>query len=100
MHIQFNTGHNTDGNDKLAEHVADVVRSDLGNLADHVTRVEVHLSDPGGDALHEMRCMMEARLEGKQPIAVDHQSDSIHQVVGGASKKLKRVVANALRAKH
>lgn len=97
MQIQFNTDHNIEGDDKLAAHVASVVRDDLGNLAEHVTRVEVHLSDQGGSH-NDMRCMMEARIEGHEPVAVTHQTASIHQAVAGASEKLKRVVSTAVRA--
>lgn len=96
MQIQVNTDHNIEGTEALAAHVADVVHDDLSLLADHVTRVEVHLSDQGSSH-DDKRCMMEARLEGRQPIAVSRQSASIDQAIAGASKKLERVVAAAVR---
>jgi hypothetical protein len=43
-----------------------------------------------------MRCMMEARLEGHQPIAVTHEAMTLDQAVDGAADKLTRLVENTL----
>ena len=79
MQVQINTDRNIEGREALADQVRGVVESALSRFSDHITRVEVHLSDEnsdkkGGD--DEMRCMMEARIEGRQPIAVTHQDAS------------------------
>ena len=86
MKIQINTDNNIAGREELAEQTKATVESTLGHLAKHITRVEVHLndeiSDKGGS--HDKRCMMEARLEGLQPIAVSDEAESIGQAITGA----------------
>ena len=67
----------------MARQVAAAVERILGHLAEHITRVEVHLSDENGKkgGSHDKRCMMEARLEGHQPIAVTHEAETIAQAI-------------------
>ncbi len=62
----------------------------LGHRAEHVTRVEAHLSDENGKkgGRFDTRCMMEARLEGRQPIAVAHEAETIAQAIDAAADKL------------
>ena len=45
MKIQVNTDHNIEGHEALAAHVSSLVESALGRASEHITRVEVHLSD-------------------------------------------------------
>jgi len=102
MQIQFNTDHNIEGHEALAVQVRGVVESALSRMSDHVTRVEVHLSD---DSSHKSsrsgkRCMMEARLEGHQPIAVTHQAATVDQALAGASAKLTRLIESTLGRLH
>ena len=40
--------------------------------------------------------MMEARLEGRQPIAVTHQAATVEQAIDGAADKLKRSIESTL----
>ncbi|MGH7874990.1 MAG: HPF/RaiA family ribosome-associated protein [Candidatus Binatia bacterium] len=99
MQIQINTDHNIEGREALAHQVSGVVESALSRLSDHITRVEVHLSDEnsakkGGN--DDMRCMMEARLEGRQPIAVTHWAATLDQAVDGAADKLTRMIESTL----
>ncbi|MEO7817581.1 MAG: HPF/RaiA family ribosome-associated protein, partial [Actinomycetota bacterium] len=75
--------------------VSGVVESALNLFSDHITRVEVHLSDENSDmkvSADDMRCVMEARLEDRQPIAVTHQAATLDQAVDGAADKLTRMI--------
>ena len=99
MQIQINTDGNIEGHEALAAQVSSVVESALSRLSDHITRVEVHLSDENSDKKggnDDIRCMMEARLEGRQPIAVTHQAATLDQAVDGAADKLARLVESTL----
>jgi len=40
--------------------------------------------------------MMEARLEGHQPIAVTQEAETIEQAIGGAADKLKSLIEHTL----
>lgn len=98
MRIQINTDHNIEGHEQLAIHVKGVVESVLGRFNDRITRIEVHLSDQnsGKSGQDDKRCMMEARLEGRQPTAVTHQAASLDAAVDGAADKLKRSLESTL----
>ena len=98
MQIQINTDHNIKGHEALAAQVRGVVESALSHLSDHITRVEVHLSDESSHktSQNDKRCMMEARLEGRQPIAVTHPAGTLEQAVDGAADKLARLIESTL----
>lgn len=99
MQIQINTDGNIEGHEALATRVSSAVESALSRLSDHITRVEVHLSDKNSDkkgGSDDMRCVMEARLEGRQPIAVTHQAATVDQAVDGAADKLTRLIESTL----
>ncbi len=103
MQTQISTGPNVEGREALGDQIRGSVESALFHFSDHITRVEVHLSDQNSDkkAGHDaMRCMMEARLEGRQPIAVTHQSTTMDEAVEGAADKLSRLIAHTLGRQH
>ncbi|MDO9038789.1 MAG: HPF/RaiA family ribosome-associated protein, partial [Lutibacter sp.] len=66
------------------------IAEDLSRFSEHITRLEVHLSDENGqkDALNDKRCLVEARLEGMKPIAVTNIANNHEQAVDGAIDKL------------
>lgn len=98
MKIQINTGPNTDGREQVARQVEGIVESTLGHLAEHVSRVEVHLSDQNSDkgGSADQRCMMEARLEGRQPTAVTEDAATMAEAITGAAEKLKHSLDHIL----
>lgn len=98
MQVQVNTDNNITGSEALAGQVNGAVENALGHLSDHITRVEVHLSDENGgkSGVDDIRCLMEARLEGLQPISVSDQASSVGQAVDGAAGKLGRMIASTL----
>ena len=92
MLIQINTDHNIPSNDALVQSVETAVRESLEYISDQITRVEVHLSDENGDqksGTNEMRCMLEARLAGHQPVIVTHQATTLEQAIDGAAEKMR-----------
>jgi ribosome-associated translation inhibitor RaiA len=98
MKIQINTDNHIAGREALSQQTEATVTSALGQLAEHITRVEIHLSDENGTKTggRDKRCMMEARLEGHQPIAVTDESDSLDEAIAGAADKLKRSLEHTL----
>jgi ribosome-associated translation inhibitor RaiA len=81
MQIQVNSDHNIEGHEALAAH---------------------HVSDESSHkrSQNDKRCMMEARLEGHQPIAVTHQAATLHQAVDGAVGKLTRLIESTIGRRH
>jgi hypothetical protein len=98
MQIQINTDHNIEGHQALAAHVSGVVESALSQISDHITRLEVHLSDENSHKVgpNDKRCALEARLEGRRPVAVTHQAATLDQAVNGAAEKLTRLIMSGL----
>ena len=98
MQIQINADHHIENSVARDQWARSVVESALGHLADHVTRVEVHLSDEnaatGGAA--DKRCMMEARLNGRAPIAVTNHAESLDAAVNGGARKLVHAIEHEL----
>ncbi len=94
MQVQVNTDNNIQGREALVERVTKTVIDSLARFSDHVTRVEVHLIDeaPGKTGPHDQRCMMEARLEGFQPLAASDSSSTLDAAVDGAAAKLVRQI--------
>lgn len=98
MHVQTNTDRTITASEALAAQVEAVVTSALGRFADQVTRVEVHLSDENGakGGADDIRCVMEARLEGRPPTAVTHRASTVAQALDGAAGKLTRSIDKLL----
>ena len=98
MNIQINTDHTVSGREEMIRHTESVVENTLNHLTEHITRVEVHLSDENGNKTggHDKRCVMEARLEGLRPIAVTNEAATISQAIDGAADKLKRAIDHIL----
>ncbi len=98
MQIQVNTDHNIEGRETLADWIRGTVETALGRDSEHITRVEVHLTDEDGhkSGQNDKCCVMEARLEGHQPIAVSDRSETLEQAVNGAAGKLARLVESTL----
>jgi ribosome-associated translation inhibitor RaiA len=98
MKIQVNTDSNIQGHEALAAQISATVEHVLKHFQDHVTRVEVHLSDQNGDksGQQDKRCVMEARLEGRAPVAATDEAATTEQAVRGAADKLSRLIDTQL----
>lgn len=95
MQIQINTDSNVHGHAQRAAALSKLVEDALHRFRGALTRVEVHVSDQnsekkgGGD---DLRCVLEARMEGRPPIAVTHDAANVGQAVDGAAGKLARKI--------
>jgi len=99
MLIQLNTDANIQGTEALAQQVESAIQGTLQHLGQHITRVEVHLSDANSNAKSgpsDIRCLLEARPTGHHPVAVSHQAATLTEAVDGAAGKLKRALENLL----
>jgi hypothetical protein len=98
MQVHTNTDRHIKGDAGLAAHVEAVVAGALGRFTERTTRVEVHLSDENGarGGADDIRCLMEARLEGRPPTAVSHQAASVREAIDGAAGKLARAIESVV----
>ena len=103
MQVILNSDSNTDGRDEMAAHVETVVKQALERIGEHVTRVDVHISDANSHAKaapDEVQCTLEARLAGMPEVVVKARAGTAHQAIQGAVGKLKRAVISAVEKHH
>jgi ribosome-associated translation inhibitor RaiA len=98
MQIQINTDENVDGGEGLSARISAEIHTRLDRYSHHITRVEVHLSDEDGGKSggSDKRCLIEARLEGRQPEVASEQASTLEGAYSGAAKKLQRVLETSL----
>ncbi len=91
MNVQFNSDKTIQWGERHDDHFVVIIKEELERFSSHITRVEVHLSDENGpkEGINKLRCLLEVRLEGRQPIAVSNQSDTIELAIDGAIDKMK-----------
>lgn len=98
MLIEIRTDNQTEGHERFVAYANGVVDDALSRFKARITRVEVHLSDINGHkgGPDDTKCVMEARLDGRPPVAVTHHAGGLEQAVDGAAGKLKRLVESTL----
>ena len=101
MKIQFNTDKNINGDEKQEFYFTSLIEGELDKFQSHITRIEVHLSDENGkkEGVNDKHCLLEARIEGRQPIAVSFQANSVELAISGAIDKLKASLETILGRK-
>jgi ribosome-associated translation inhibitor RaiA len=90
MQVQLNTDRHFTGSDALSDRVSGDIEDALSRFDDRLTRVEVHINDVNGAKAgdRDIRCMLEARLKGLDPVAVTDQAESLDLALAGAIEKL------------
>ena len=98
MTILINSDNNITGTEELSNFVQSTIAETLKRFDEQITRVEVHLNDENShkSGNNDKRCMIEARLEGMQPIAVTTYADTIEEALKSALGKLKSSLDTAL----
>lgn len=98
MQIQFNTDNNVAGDEALDQSIREILEHQLARFSQQITRLEVHLSDQDGSksGADDKRCLLEARLQGLQPIAVTNDAGSKIQAVRGATEKMKAALTTTI----
>ena len=93
MQIHVKTDNHIEGSDDLTGRVEDVVTASLDRFGDLITRVEVHLNDVNAQKHGvDKRCMMEARVSGRESVVVTHMADSLDDAIHGAADKLEKTL--------
>jgi len=91
MLIQLNTDKNLTIHAEYEAQLTDKLTKELDRFSGHISRLEVHMSDENGSksGLLDKRCLLEARLEGRAPIAVSNLGQTYDLALAGAISKLK-----------
>ena len=98
MTIQINTDKTISGEKRSEEYFTSLIAEALERFESHITRIEVHFKDENGkkDGFNDISCLIEARLEGRQPIAITNQADSVDLALTGAIDKIKSAVESII----
>ncbi|TFD35577.1 HPF/RaiA family ribosome-associated protein [Cryobacterium sp. TMT1-19] len=94
MQILVNTDNNIAGTDAVVAEVESSVKIVLARFSSRLTRVEVHLSDEsaGRATTDDIRCLLEVRPAGGNPLAATDHSSTMTGAVSGALHKLASVL--------
>lgn len=98
MQVQVNTGNGMENKESLERWANDFLNEELARFRQEITRVEVQLTDEnrtrGGS--DDKRCMLEARLNGHEPVVVNHHGTTQDEAIRGAATKLVRALEHTL----
>lgn len=91
MTIQINAGDHVENNERATEYFTELVMKDLDHYAEYLTRVEVHFADINGakSGPQDKKCTIEARMRGRDPLAVTAQDEKIEKAFNSALGKVK-----------
>lgn len=94
MTIQFNTDKTISGEQRQEEYFKSQIALGLERYNDHITRVEVYLKDENGkkEGFNDISCLLEARMEGKKPIAVNSKGDNVEKAISSAIEKMSNAL--------
>ena len=98
MLVQIHTDKNIEGGSCFSEFFSNEIKNELARFDEIVTRIEVHVSDENGNKStpNDKKCVIEARVEKKQPIAVTATADSPEKAFFEALEKIQRVLDTTL----
>src|SRR6187402_2628016 len=98
MLVEVNTDKNIKNSERLIEFCKSMVESELNRFEEHITRVEIHLSDENGEkgGDDDKRCLIETKLKGKSPVAVRNTASNIDDAISGAIDKLTKVLDTSI----
>jgi hypothetical protein len=98
VQVLVHTYHTGGDYEALSARIGGALSGALKHFSARITRVEVHVGDENGSRRgpRDKRCMMEARLEGHQPVAFTHHAETIASAVHGAAHGLARAISGVL----
>jgi hypothetical protein len=102
MMIQVNTDNHITGREELVKRTEKLIGDTLNRFRDRISRVEVHLGDENShkNGARDQRCMIEARVEGLQPIAVTHHAGSLEEAMSAAAERMRETLDSNLGRLH
>lgn len=99
MQIQVNTDKNVNTSASFNEEVQTFVEEKLKRFSPRITRLEVTFTDQNSAAKSfddDKRCVLEARLNGLQPVAVSADSPEVMSSLRSAISKLQSLLDSTL----
>jgi ribosomal subunit interface protein len=94
MIIQLNADKNLTIHAEYESQINEKITKELARFTDHISRLEVHLSDENGSksGQNDKKCVLEARVEGRQPLVASTADQTYDLAINGALEKLKNAL--------
>lgn len=99
MHVQVNTGKGVENRESLERWANDYLQESLSRFHQEITRIEVQITDENStkkNGADDKRVMLEARVTGHEPIAVNHHAATHDEAFRGATQRLIHALDHAL----
>lgn len=99
MQIQVNTDNHIDASAPFIAHVEEVLTDKLKRFENRITRLEVHFTDQNSavrSGSDDKKCVLEARLNKMNPVAVTAHGASLESSLRGAVDKLRSLLDSTI----
>jgi ribosome-associated translation inhibitor RaiA len=99
MQIQVHTDNHIDASSDFVQRVEEILTEKLQRFGSRITRIEVHFTDENSAAKSgpdDKKCVLEARLNGMQPVAVSATAPNLIATLRGAIDKLRSLLDSTL----
>jgi hypothetical protein len=98
MQVQVRTSNGIENKDTLERWANDFLEEALARFRQDITRVEVQLRDVNSSksGSQDKRCMLEARIAGREPVAATHHAPSQDEAFRGATQRLIHLLEHTL----
>jgi hypothetical protein len=98
MQVNVNTSNGIENKETLDRWADEYLNGELARFRQEITRVEVQLSDENKirNGAADKRCTMEARLNGHEPVVVNHHAETQDLAFRGAAQKLIKLLDHTL----
>jgi hypothetical protein len=98
MKVQVNTSNDIENKETLERWASDFLNEQLARFEQDITSIEVQITDENHAAKGggiDKRCMLEARVNGRAPIAVTNYGPDQNLAFRGAADKLAHALDHA-----
>lgn len=95
MFIQINTDNQVESDRERDARLEEQVRQRLARFEQRITDVEIHVADGNGRG-DDLKCTLEARVNGIQPVAVSEHGATVDRAVLAAAKTAVKALDHQL----
>lgn len=94
MDVIVNTDKHIQSPQEFKDKYREELRNGLKRFDEHVTRYEIYFSDEnkGKSGPDDKKCVIEARIKGRNPETVTHYADTVALSFNGALDKMKSLL--------
>ena len=94
MFIQIRTDNQVESDGARDARIEEQVRQRLSRFESRITDIEIHVADLNGarGGASDLRCTLEARVSGIEPIAVTECGSTVDRAIDAAARKAVRAI--------